>query len=200
MNVKQLGLIHGLKRKAGLDDPSYRLILRNIGGVASSKDLSQSAFDEVMASIEEAGEANGVRIGTYWRDRLGKGSSGTARMIHKIHAIYASYEQLRDPVESTHYELAGLCRNAASRRPGNANLPIGRPLTPEDLNAKEAWTLIETLKSIVAREEQRQRAEGNRLFGNGHAGIGDRESGDPTPDAPYPEPELATIPDDDIPF
>jgi len=191
MNPKQLGLIHGLKRKAGLDDPGYRLILRNIGGVASSKDLTQTGFDEVMASIEEAGEVSGIRIGTYWRDRLGRGASGTARMVHKIHALYASYEQLRDPVESTHYELAGLVKNSSRQRTSD----------PAQLTAREAWTLIEALKSIVAREEHRQRETGNRLFGDKRREIrGEGEDDGSLPSPLTPDCSVATLAPDDIPF
>ena len=57
-STAQIGLIHGLKKKAGLDDEAYRGLLRQFGGVASSRDLTVAAAIRVIDRLKVvAGEA-----------------------------------------------------------------------------------------------------------------------------------------------
>lgn len=45
---RQLVAIHVLKSKAGMDDSSYRAMLREIGGASSSKDLTATGRAKVL--------------------------------------------------------------------------------------------------------------------------------------------------------
>lgn len=48
MTKEQLAVIHQAKKFCGWDEPMYRAVLRELGGVASAKDLSPEGFDLVM--------------------------------------------------------------------------------------------------------------------------------------------------------
>lgn len=45
---RELGKIHLLAKKAGLDDDAYRLMLREVAGVSSSKDLNPLGRGKVL--------------------------------------------------------------------------------------------------------------------------------------------------------
>jgi hypothetical protein len=103
MSPAQLKMIHVAKRQACLTDDAYRTILRTVGGVESSKDLTQGTFEEVMAILEET---HGQ--GTYWRDRS-RGFFANPRMVHKIGELFAQYQELtahEDPART--YKLPDL--------------------------------------------------------------------------------------------
>ena len=51
----QKALLHKAKHDLGLDDDTYREMLRNVAGVRSSVELSQSGFNAVMAHLQAAG-------------------------------------------------------------------------------------------------------------------------------------------------
>lgn len=48
MTKAQLGVIHLAKKKLGWNDDMYRTVLRELGGVASAKDLTPEGFNLVM--------------------------------------------------------------------------------------------------------------------------------------------------------
>lgn len=59
---KQIGLIHGLAKRAGLDEDSRRGVLRQVAGVTSSKDLSIDAAIRVIDRLKVlAGDDPGPR-------------------------------------------------------------------------------------------------------------------------------------------
>ncbi len=138
MTVKQLQLIHAAARQAGLNDAQYRLLLRHVGHVASSKDLTQAAFGEVMAALEKT-----HGHGHYWRQRQERrGSVADPRQLWLIRDLWARYD-------------AG-CADHALQLPGMVErMSAGRTRLLEQLAPREAWNLIEALKQIVARTETR---------------------------------------------
>ena len=50
-----LGKIHLAKKQLGLDDETYRAMLLTIGGVKSSKDLSNEGLNKVLGHLEKSG-------------------------------------------------------------------------------------------------------------------------------------------------
>jgi len=144
---EQIRTIKATQRRLTLDDASYRLILRNIGGVESCKALTNESFEQVMAFFEETGanRTTPLQIGstpTYWRD---KAASAGGRMAYKIHALFAVYQELTCHLpEEQQYKLPGLCENFS----GNAHR------APEQLDSRQQWMMIEGLKKIIARIEQ----------------------------------------------
>ncbi|MEW9900992.1 regulatory protein GemA [Chitinivorax sp. PXF-14] len=50
-----LAKIHIAKQQLGMDDDTYRVMLRNVAGVASSKELSAAGLARVMAHLARLG-------------------------------------------------------------------------------------------------------------------------------------------------
>lgn len=92
----QKALIHTAKRDLGLDDATYREMLRNIAGVASSKDLTPRQFEAVIAHLEARGFDH--KSTGYWANKkkwdvLGRRPGmATAAQLARIEA---EWEQLR---------------------------------------------------------------------------------------------------------
>jgi hypothetical protein len=134
MSPRQLQLIHAARRQLNLEDSDYRTILRSIGHVESSKDLSNQSFEQVMGFLEARGF--GGPGAHYWQDKAAsQGVLADARQIHLI-------EQLA--VQVPHYKLGGLVMRFSQDRTDK----------PEQLKPREAYNLIECLKSIIARNNQ----------------------------------------------
>lgn len=53
--AKKIGLLHVAKKQIGLDDDSYRDVLRLWGGVESSSQLDTVGFEKVMIRMEQLG-------------------------------------------------------------------------------------------------------------------------------------------------
>lgn len=134
---KQLAMIHIEAARAGLIEKGNRIpfnnLLRNVGGVGSSKDLSQAAFEDCMAVIEDTIDGKGLRAGRYWRDKVAlRGGVANPRMTAKIHAL----------AKESRYQIGALCLRFSD----------DRTWAPEKLYPREAWQLIEMLKASNARE------------------------------------------------
>jgi hypothetical protein len=130
----QLRLIHMAYRQAGLEEEHYRLILQNVAGVASAKQLTQAGFEDVMAVLEDSGFQERGQPANYWRARVAqRGVLCGARMAHKIAELAAGQA----------YDLAGLCRRVRGRRVGIV----------ERLSPREGYELIELLKAVAKRRE-----------------------------------------------
>lgn len=130
--TQQFKLIHVAARQAGLDDGMYRMVLRNVGGVKSSKELTQAGFEDVMAVFEDCGFREIGKPPTYWRDKVSiRGVFCGERMARKITELAAEQG----------YALAGLCRRFSE----------GRVEGVDKLKPREAWKLIEMLKAVVDR-------------------------------------------------
>ncbi len=102
----QLACIHTAARAVGLialggADASYRLLLRNVGGVESAKDLDNGGVEDVMAVLEDLGFDSHPAGKTYWRDKITDRNSGACppRMAHKIYALAGEQR----------YELEAMC-------------------------------------------------------------------------------------------
>lgn len=51
----KLAIIHVAAKQLGLDDATYRALLRQLAGVASARELSPEGFELVMARLAELG-------------------------------------------------------------------------------------------------------------------------------------------------
>jgi len=132
----QLRLIHIAYRQAGLEEEHYRLILANVAGVPSAKDLTQASFEDVMAVLEDSGFRDRGKPADYWRGKVAsRGRQCGERMAYKIHELAG---------QQSHYAMAGLCRRVSA----------GRTEAVEGLRPREAWNLIELLKAVIDRADQ----------------------------------------------
>jgi hypothetical protein len=142
---KEIGMVHLASNKAGLTREQYGLVLRNTGGVESSKDLSQEGLENVMAVFEDAGFRHAGKPSDYWRSKVAlRGSYCGARMERLLENLAARQK----------YDLAGLCRRFSGDRVCRVD-----KLTP-----MEAHRLANALRDIVAREEA---AAGAAIEGSG---------------------------------
>jgi hypothetical protein len=134
ITAKQSKLIHMACNRAGLDDAQYRVLLHNTARVASSKDLDQRGFEDVMAVLEDYENRGGDTGGnTYWRDKVAtRGTRNNERMLHLI----------RELAVNQRYDLAAMCQRFSRGRTDQA----------DQLNSREQWKLIEMLKAAVNRD------------------------------------------------
>jgi len=139
MTPDQIKAVKISQKKAGLDDASYRLVLQNVGHVESCKDLDNTGFEDVMATLEDRhGD------GTYWRERVAaRGRIANPRQVHKIHELFNQYRAAAAAriAFTDQYKLPGLVR-------GHSN---GATEDPARMRPWQAWNLIEALKKIIAR-------------------------------------------------
>lgn len=140
LTKKQLQLIHVAKRQLGLDDADYREVLREKGGVGSSKALTVRGLEDVMAHFEHMGFRNvGDTVGDYWRKRqFDRGIHADARQLHLIRELAAQQQ----------YLIEGLCERFSH----------GRASRPQELSHKEASSLLSMLRSVIRRGLARSEA------------------------------------------
>jgi hypothetical protein len=132
MTPQQIKLIHIAAKQIGLDDRTYRLLLHNVAGVTTCKKLDNPGLENVMAVFEDLGFRDAEHDPEYWRTKVKlRGSNAGERMVRKI----------RELVTQTPYKLSGLCTRFSH----------DRTATPEKLSPREAWNLIEMLKSAIHR-------------------------------------------------
>ena len=60
ISARQVQLLQMARRAVSLDEGRYRLLLRNVGGVESSKHLANRGFESCMAVLEDLGFAGRV--------------------------------------------------------------------------------------------------------------------------------------------
>jgi hypothetical protein len=131
MTSDQIKLIHVARRQVKIDEPQYRLLLRNVGGVDSSKDLGKHGLEAVMAVFEDMGFRSTMHGPTFYRDRF-RSSAASPEQLHK----------LRQMADASRYPLAAMCRRFSA----------GRTDQVEQLTPTEAWQLIEMYKAEADRE------------------------------------------------
>ena len=128
----QVALVNIARRAQKLAEPAWRMLLWNVGGVKSSKDLTQTSFEDVLATLES--------MGFWYRDHapdhfraivLSRGSFASSRVIWKIQELAALQK----------YDLGGLCRRVSG----------GRVCRADRLSPQEGAGLLEMLKAIIAR-------------------------------------------------
>lgn len=133
MNQGQIANVHIAKSQLKLNDQEYRLILRNVAGVASSKDLDNQKLEKVMAFFEERGFRQKDQPADYWRRKYhAQDYFAGERLCHKI-------QELSSHVK---YAIDALV----------AQVSKGRTARAEELTPAEGNNLVEMLKSIAARK------------------------------------------------
>ena len=136
----ELKMVHVAARQAGLGEEQYRMVLRNAGGVASSKELTQAGLEDVMSVFEDGGFRHQGKPENYWRNKVAmRGTFCGDRLAHKIAELAARQQ----------YALEGLCRRVSGERVG-----IVARLTP-----REALNLVELLKAVIERKTTGEEAE-----------------------------------------
>jgi hypothetical protein len=160
MTPNQIKIIHVAVREARLTDGAYRVLLKNVGGVDTSVNLSQAGLEDVMAVLEDQASqypwdaaAWGGRPADYWRQKVARrGSAAGDRMVHFI----------KDLARGGRYVLGTLCLRFSDYRTDQV----------EKLRPREAWKLIEMLKAARERETRRAETQGATLFDPGMACAG----------------------------
>ncbi len=131
----QIRLVQTARRRAELSNNAYRTVLLSVAGVASSKLLNNTTFEDVMSILEDQGFEDTKHGPGYWgRKVVEHGQYANARMVHKINELAAQVER---------YPLAAMCRR----------MSIERTDEPTRLYPREAWNLIEALKKIGERSD-----------------------------------------------
>ena len=133
----QIQIVQIARKQCGLNEAEYRMILWNVAGVKSTTQLNNEDVERVMAIVESRGFIDSVRGAGYWAGKVARaGYAANDRMIHKIEAMAAE----------TKYPLGALVHRMSNKRTDKVEL----------LYPREAWMLIEALKDIVDRQEQRE--------------------------------------------
>lgn len=135
MTPRQIQLIHLAAHKVfgPHDRRSYLMLLVNVGGVETCKALTEGAFEDCMAVLEDSGFVDQLHGPRYWRKKAA-GQGAADRMAHKVRELWEESDR--------RYPLDALVKRFSA----------GRTMTPEQLHPREAWNLIEMLKSCAERE------------------------------------------------
>ena len=138
--AKQIGWIHGLATKAGLDDDAYRGLLAQYGGVTSSRDLSVAGFERVLGRLKV------LTGGTSATSRPARPAAEGALALQgpftaKLRALWLTAWNLGLTASRTDRSLAEF----VSRQPG-----LDSPSWVRD--PADARKAIEGLKAWIARE------------------------------------------------
>lgn len=160
MTAGQIKTVKMAQRALGLDDGQYRLILRNVGGVDSCKDLTNPSFEKVMAFFEQMGFKDNRGGPGYWSNKANRqGELVNERIVFKIRAL----------AQGQPYDIGALCRRFSNHRTDQLH-----QLTPG-----EAYALVEMLKAVherndnVAASPPRRVADSSPNFSFSHGGDDD---------------------------
>lgn len=91
LDAKKVSLLHVARRRLQLTDDDYRAVLRRLGGVESSRDLSDAGFAAVMDHFT----ALGFRSTSCERNlgiRVGMASPGQVALMRKLWHDYTNGE------------------------------------------------------------------------------------------------------------
>jgi hypothetical protein len=100
----QIRLIKLAVRQLGLDDETYREMLKNVAGVESCRDLHQDEFELVIDHLRACGfrkepgrhEYSGfVRYKMKWRDALGRSDRGNMATPAQLAAIETAWDKMK---------------------------------------------------------------------------------------------------------
>lgn len=138
ISKQQLILIHTAKRDIArlhpeFDDAQYRITLRSIAGVESSKDLDNRTFEQVMGFFESLGYHQPGSAPGYWTAKADRTTRNqiSDREIRRIEQLAAQQP----------YSLEGLIHRITNHRTSDL----------VQLTSGEAYKLQEALKGIVDR-------------------------------------------------
>ena len=130
----QIQIVQIARRKVGLNEPQYRMLLANVAGVQSTTQLDNRSVEDVMDVLEGMGFVDRKHGAGYWGLKVRRrGCFPGERMLRKIEAM----------ATETKYPLPALVRRMSSKRTDRVS----------QLLPREAWMLIEALKAIIERGE-----------------------------------------------
>ncbi|SMH32078.1 regulatory protein GemA [Azospirillum agricola] len=87
LSRNKIAVIQVARQQLGLTEEDYRSLLRNYGGVASSKDLSDDGFEAVMFRLSQLGFRS-----TWNRANLGyRADMATPRQVAYIRRLWKDY-------------------------------------------------------------------------------------------------------------
>ena len=86
-NLQQTRIIHVAKKQLGIDDETYRDILRVQCGVSSSKDLTQAGVKRLMSRFRELGFNDG-KEGKRYGKRAGMATPDQIRYVRDLWRHY----------------------------------------------------------------------------------------------------------------
>jgi hypothetical protein len=139
---QQIKVIHVAARQVGLDDAAYRLVLKNVTGKESSKDLDNRGIEDLLAVFEDLGWRDPGRAETYWRDKVSlRGRFAGARLVFRINELAPKQK----------YDLAGLCRKVSD----------DRTEFPRNLTPAEGMRLLVILQDVIERQKAKDGSGGS---------------------------------------
>lgn len=120
LEPSKIKLIHHAIRNLGMTDEDYRIMLRRIGGVESSKALDEAGFDAVMMELKRLGFTSSHRVIAFGGERPGMASDRQLDMVRSLWRQYIGKddeEGLRQFVEKrfTLSSLRFMDKRAASK-------------------------------------------------------------------------------------
>jgi hypothetical protein len=144
INAAQIKMIKTAQRALGIDDDDYRRILQTLAGVESCTKLDNRSFERVMRHFEECGF------------RRFSGPAGDRFRMRKFHAgLFASPEE--------RHKIADLAEKAGVAVPGFVlRMTRGRIDDINKITPREAYNVIEGLKKIIERAEEKARLDKSR--------------------------------------
>lgn len=116
-------------------EANWRNLLRSVAGVTSTKDLSNTGFEDIMAHLEGFGFVDQVHGKDHWQNKVKlRGTFCGERMAYTI----------TERIQSTPYAngLGGLCQRFSG----------GRTDQVTKLRPSEAYGLLEMLKDVIKRQ------------------------------------------------
>src|SRR6266487_463740 len=130
---EQVITIQTARRALNLSEAAYRMLLKNVAKVESSKQLDNRGIEDVMAVFEDMGFDRHPGGRTYWRDKVANRSSKVnERQIRLIEMLS----------QGGRYCLPALVERFSA----------GRTASVIELTPGEAWKLTEMLKSAKQRD------------------------------------------------
>ena len=140
---QQKALIHVAKNQLGLDDDSYRDLLRSTCGVESSKDLNFIQFERLMKRLQELGFVLVLK-------------DNPKKRHHQPYLKAPDHDPDALPSPAQNFKINELYQKLEwtdnNRRLGFNNRVIKKPW-PQ--TRSEANKIVEALKSMVAREQKK---------------------------------------------
>lgn len=133
---KQLALIHIGKKRLGLDEETYRTVLRNVTSKRSAAQLTVDEAGRVIDHMVELGfriEAKDDRRGRF-RDLRGRPGMASDRELRLIEALWAEIAR-GDPKRTLRRFVWRMCRVSDVRF----------------LTSQDAYVVIEAIKKMVER-------------------------------------------------
>ncbi len=160
----QLGIVHMYAQYARTGEALFREILKTHAGVISTKKLTQSSFEQVMAVLETLLEQRIQACAIpdprtnpkakcqnlrYWRDRLPPTGMANSRQRHQIQQLWALLQDYLPAEQRSDSYLAGIAQQATGS-PAATLLHEGR-INWLALSSNHSGLLIEALKDILRR-------------------------------------------------